>query len=350
MAMMMTGRVLLVCALCVLWCGAAAVVSVADSGVAAEKGNASTGNDDQRRTGGVPASGKSIASPVNSGQESAVSTIRNEQTPQISEASIVLPKQITLDQKQEDEDAKDGKDGKEERETREDARPPPPPPPPPGPPQPPGEPPTTINGNSAGTLNEKPAKELPIADDGSNQEQVLKSSAPAATTTAAASPLKAAATPQVKNEDLGSANLDTVQQVQNAQRGLESDGESIKEDSAVTTNKQQDGTSDSHAESTPTSRSSAKSVAASNGPDKATEEEISNKNTTADGEVKESAQEDGNKDDNQKETPIKTTAIANGTAPTGDSDGSTAFSHTTSPLLLLLVVVACAAAAAVVAA
>ncbi|KAF5218691.1 Mucin-associated surface protein (MASP) subgroup S090 [Trypanosoma cruzi] len=40
----------------------------------------------------------------------------------------------------------------------------------------------------------------------------------------------------------------------------------------------------------------------------------------------------------------------NDTAPTGDSDGSTAVSHTTSPLLLLLLVVACAAAAAVVAA
>ncbi|RNC52699.1 mucin-associated surface protein (MASP) [Trypanosoma cruzi] len=43
------------------------------------------------------------------------------------------------------------------------------------------------------------------------------------------------------------------------------------------------------------------------------------------------------------------TARINGTATPGDSDGSTAVSHTTSPLLLLLVV-ACAAAAVVVAA
>ncbi|EAN86727.1 mucin-associated surface protein (MASP), putative, partial [Trypanosoma cruzi] len=42
------------------------------------------------------------------------------------------------------------------------------------------------------------------------------------------------------------------------------------------------------------------------------------------------------------------TARTDGTATPGDSDGSTAVSHTTSPLLLL--VVACAAAAAVVAA
>ncbi|KAF5216522.1 Mucin-associated surface protein (MASP) subgroup S073 [Trypanosoma cruzi] len=43
-------------------------------------------------------------------------------------------------------------------------------------------------------------------------------------------------------------------------------------------------------------------------------------------------------------------ARINGTATPGDSDSSTAVSHTTSPLLLLLLVVACAAAAAVVAA
>ncbi|EAN98635.1 Mucin-associated surface protein (MASP) [Trypanosoma cruzi] len=45
-----------------------------------------------------------------------------------------------------------------------------------------------------------------------------------------------------------------------------------------------------------------------------------------------------------------TTAMRNDTAIPGDSDGSTAVSHTTSPLLLLLFLVACAAAAAVVAA
>ncbi|EKG00241.1 mucin-associated surface protein (MASP), putative [Trypanosoma cruzi] len=44
-----------------------------------------------------------------------------------------------------------------------------------------------------------------------------------------------------------------------------------------------------------------------------------------------------------------TAAQTNHTVTTGDSDGSTAVSHTTSPILLLLVV-ACAAAAAVVAA
>ncbi|EAN81077.1 mucin-associated surface protein (MASP), putative, partial [Trypanosoma cruzi] len=57
-----------------------------------------------------------------------------------------------------------------------------------------------------------------------------------------------------------------------------------------------------------------------------------------------------NKDANPKERPVEATATKITTATTGDSDGSTAVSHTTSPLLLLLLVVACAAAAAVVAA
>ncbi|RNC57578.1 mucin-associated surface protein (MASP) [Trypanosoma cruzi] len=155
-------------------------------------------------------------------------------------------------------------------------------------------------------------------------------------------------TPQVKNEDPNSADVFSVQQVQKAQIGRESESESRKEDSVLTTSKQQDGTSDSHAESTPTSRLSEKSVAASNGPDEATEEEISNKNTAGVDAVPEAAKDDGNKDDNKKETPIKTTAIANDTTNTQNSD-STAASHNTSPLLLLLLV-ACAAAAAVVAA
>ncbi|PWV10616.1 putative mucin-associated surface protein (MASP) [Trypanosoma cruzi] len=44
-----------------------------------------------------------------------------------------------------------------------------------------------------------------------------------------------------------------------------------------------------------------------------------------------------------REKPVEATAMKNGTATTGDSDSSTAVSHSTSPLLLLLLV-ACAAA------
>ncbi|KAF8292091.1 Mucin-associated surface protein (MASP), subgroup S104 [Trypanosoma cruzi] len=59
--------------------------------------------------------------------------------------------------------------------------------------------------------------------------------------------------------------------------------------------------------------------------------------------------QDKNKDNNPKETPVEVAGMKTATVTSGDSDGSTAVSHTTSPLLLLLVV-ACAAAAAVVAA
>ncbi|PWU93077.1 Mucin-associated surface protein (MASP) [Trypanosoma cruzi] len=52
-----------------------------------------------------------------------------------------------------------------------------------------------------------------------------------------------------------------------------------------------------------------------------------------------------------EKVPVASAAVKNDTATKiGDSDGSTAVSHTTSSLLLLLLVVACAAAAAVVAA
>ncbi|EAN99287.1 Mucin-associated surface protein (MASP) [Trypanosoma cruzi] len=70
----------------------------------------------------------------------------------------------------------------------------------------------------------------------------------------------------------------------------------------------------------------------------------------ADGAGTAEGKQNENKEANPKETPLEATATKNTTATTGDSDGSTAVSHTTSPLLLLLVVVACAAAAAVVAA
>ncbi|KAF8292163.1 Mucin-associated surface protein (MASP), subgroup S104 [Trypanosoma cruzi] len=59
--------------------------------------------------------------------------------------------------------------------------------------------------------------------------------------------------------------------------------------------------------------------------------------------------QDKNKNNKPKETPVEVAGIKTATVTSGDSDGSTAISHTTSPLLLLLAV-ACAVAAAVLAA
>ncbi|EKG00730.1 mucin-associated surface protein (MASP), putative [Trypanosoma cruzi] len=69
----------------------------------------------------------------------------------------------------------------------------------------------------------------------------------------------------------------------------------------------------------------------------------------ADGAGTREEKQNENKEANPKETPVTAAAMKNTTATNGDSDGSTAVSHTTSPPLLL-VVLACAAAAAVVAA
>ncbi|EAO00157.1 Mucin-associated surface protein (MASP) [Trypanosoma cruzi] len=85
----------------------------------------------------------------------------------------------------------------------------------------------------------------------------------------------------------------------------------------------------------------------SNETDKGTGEKVPNNAPESDGAGTEGKQ-DENKDANPKETPVEATAMKTDTTP-GDSDSSTAVSHTTSPLLLLLLV-ACAAAAAVVAA
>ncbi|KAF5224658.1 Mucin-associated surface protein (MASP) subgroup S062 [Trypanosoma cruzi] len=344
MAMMMTGRVLLlVCALCVFCCGVGLTNGDTAMEMRIEENPQSTvpdpavGNAKEQATQDLVMEG-----PENGDPSLAAQTGNNtKQQKVVVETPPLIPvrteeeeeEEVKTEESEEPRSLSEGREKSKLSSMPEGERPPPPPPPP-------GTPsPLILNGNSAGNTNENSVEEIPSFDGGFTQGQGLKSPA------AESAP---AATPQVKNEDPGSADVVSVQQVQKAQSGLESGSESRKEDGVLTTNKQQDGTSDSHAESTPTSRSSAKSVAASNGPDKATEEEISNKNTARVDEVPEAAQEDGNKDDNTKETPIKTTAIANGTAPTGDSDGSTAVSHTTSPLLLL--VVACAAAAAVVAA
>ncbi|KAF8303664.1 Mucin-associated surface protein (MASP), subgroup S061 [Trypanosoma cruzi] len=70
------------------------------------------------------------------------------------------------------------------------------------------------------------------------------------------------------------------------------------------------------------------------------------KDPAADGAVTQEEKQNENKEANQKETPVESTVMKTTTATTGDSDGSTAISHTISPHSLL--VVACAAAATVV--
>ncbi|ESS62500.1 mucin-associated surface protein (MASP) [Trypanosoma cruzi Dm28c] len=116
---------------------------------------------------------------------------------------------------------------------------------------------------------------------------------------------------------------------------------------SIAVNQQNEPPAD-HGESGPPSPT-ANGDATNNDFDKSTEDGISNSDPAADVAGTREEKQNENKDANPKETPVTATAMKNTTATTGDSDGSTAVSHTTSPLLLLLVV-ACAAAAAVVAA
>ncbi|EKF29188.1 mucin-associated surface protein (MASP), putative [Trypanosoma cruzi marinkellei] len=126
----------------------------------------------------------------------------------------------------------------------------------------------------------------------------------------------------------------------------ETNNDSTEEENVPTADTDQNEKSNGQTEST-TPTPPAASDNANNETDNATEEGISNNDTAADGVVKQGAQKDGNKSGNTKETLLKATAMTNNTATIGNSDSSTAVSHTTSPLLLLFVT--CAAAAVVAA-
>ncbi|EAN89459.1 Mucin-associated surface protein (MASP) [Trypanosoma cruzi] len=136
---------------------------------------------------------------------------------------------------------------------------------------------------------------------------------------------------------------DTVnmQQLQQPQDGIESNNNSQTNSGTEISANQQNEPSADQAESTPLP--TANGDAANNKAEKSTEEGMPNNGPAADGAETREEKQDENKEANPKETPVEATAMKTTTATTGDSDGSTAVSHTTSPLLLLLLV-ACAAA------
>ncbi|EKF29460.1 mucin-associated surface protein (MASP), putative [Trypanosoma cruzi marinkellei] len=118
------------------------------------------------------------------------------------------------------------------------------------------------------------------------------------------------------------------------------------EDNVTTADTKQDETSNVQTESTkPTPPVDNEND--DNETEKGTGQDI-HSNTSEYGVTGKGEKREGNKDNNLKQTPVDATGIKN-IMTNGDSDGSTAVSHTTSPLLLLLLV-ACAAATAVVAA
>ncbi|ESS60255.1 mucin-associated surface protein (MASP) [Trypanosoma cruzi Dm28c] len=139
-----------------------------------------------------------------------------------------------------------------------------------------------------------------------------------------------------------------MQQPNEVQSGMHTSNNPHTESGATITANQHNESSADHAGTGPLPPT-AIGDAGNNEADKSTEDEIPNNDPAADGTGMAEENPNENKDANPKETPVTATAMKTTTATPGDSDGSTAVSHTTSPLLLLLVV-ACAAAAAVVAA
>ncbi|EAN98171.1 Mucin-associated surface protein (MASP) [Trypanosoma cruzi] len=138
----------------------------------------------------------------------------------------------------------------------------------------------------------------------------------------------------------------TKQQLQKPQSEMEPNNNSQTKSVVTITADQHNEPSADHAGSRPPSPT-ANGDAANHEADKTTEDGIPNNDPAADGAVTREEKQNENKEVNPKETPAESTVIKTTTATTGDSDGSTAVSHTTSPLLLLLFF-ACAAAAAVV--
>ncbi|KAF5216992.1 Mucin-associated surface protein (MASP), subgroup S099 [Trypanosoma cruzi] len=155
------------------------------------------------------------------------------------------------------------------------------------------------------------------------------------------------ATTQV-NGDSSPETLGDVQQPEEVQGEKDSNNNSQTKSVASIAANQHNEPSADHGESGPPSPT-ANGDAANNDSDKSTEDGIPNSDPASDAPGTAEGKQNENKEANPKETPVTATAMKNTTATTGDSDGSTAISHTTSPLLLLLVF-ACAAAAAVVAA
>ncbi|EAN84768.1 hypothetical protein Tc00.1047053507195.60 [Trypanosoma cruzi] len=140
---------------------------------------------------------------------------------------------------------------------------------------------TTLNGNPARTLNATPAKGQSSSDDGSAQEEGLKSP----TLKAPAAPAAAAeTTTQTKDENPFLADDPLVQHVEASQHDMESRSASRKEGTIPTTVTKTDEPTEVNAESTPTSPSDFRG-AITNDADKGNEESIPKHDQAPDGEA-----------------------------------------------------------------
>ncbi|PBJ78335.1 mucin-associated surface protein [Trypanosoma cruzi cruzi] len=195
---------------------------------------------------------------------------------------------------------------------------------------------------------EEPVKQIELNTENTSHEAPALTAAPAEETRITSVIPAGDSTPAETNGHSKPDDTVTMQQLQHPQEGIESNNDAQTKSGASIAANQHNEPSAGHAESGPPSPT-ANGDAANNEAGNSTEGGMPSNDPAADGAGTREEKQNENKDANPKETPVTATAMKTTTATTGDSDGSTAVSHTTSPLLLLLVV-ACAAAAAVVAA
>ncbi|EAN97279.1 Mucin-associated surface protein (MASP) [Trypanosoma cruzi] len=326
--MMMTGRVLLVCALCVLWCGAGGIV--ADDAVPAEleKENKSESLKDD------PSVDKTD---THEPQEGMIATQQNG----LALKSTTNPLELEEDM-DEDEEKEDGKGkGKAEKDTRSTE-------------QTETQKSLTKDGETSKLTSAPGTPSTPIPPEREGQETpsetppgpptngkpaeetgppALTGSQNAAETTSTTSPSHSKTAPEAAETPSGNGEPNQHREDAETPDSMKDGPTSLPAETAVSsvsksgiggTQKREDKVDDSD------QRPNTKEP----------QDGIEDGNTNVAPTFSETA---------QKTPETITVAKTNDTTTTGDSDGSTAVSHTTSPLLLLLVVAAAAAAAVVAA-
>ncbi|KAF8281541.1 Mucin-associated surface protein (MASP), subgroup S072 [Trypanosoma cruzi] len=366
MAMMMTGRVLLVCTLCVLWCGVCAVeVSKADDSETTDvsqgpakgppPGPAGRNTGQQESSGQVSQGLQNAEEPLDSKNE-AVDNQRKDpkiETPTADKSmddkgeaekgqigggaggeesgELLEERKAPLDGQGSEGQARQAGNGSAKVGSHSSAT-------------------TPSEGERQGTGEQSPpAPLLPAASTQGHgaAPQASLQGAPAATLKTNEKPVENPRT-EPEKEKLSSEDDVSEQTSQGVNDGVEPNNDSQKKENVSVALTEQNGESDGDSESTQP-RHLAVGDASNIDAERGTQIGLPKNNPTANGAVTEGAKRGENKHGNRKETSVEATAITNDTARTGDSDSSTVVSHTTFPLLPLLVV-ACAAAAAVVAA
>ncbi|PWU89472.1 Mucin-associated surface protein (MASP) [Trypanosoma cruzi] len=336
MTMMMTGRVLLVCVLCVLWCIAGGGYAEDDAGVV-PGGGPGTGKGKKNSEGlsspvpGLqerqeePAGGRGSADPQ--GLKDNVMPTTDRLAPNgEQEANLDVDPLTPNTEQSKNKDSTEAGAGTINQTAPPPARPPPPPPPPP-PPAPEAE---EVERKNTPEKQDSPVDHHSAQHRAVPQEKELEQQ-------------EEDTQGQIINEQHESEQIPVQQEKekekQRSEEQLEQrehlhekerEGENIQEEIRDQQKKQEQQ-----------------------------EEEHEQPQEEHDESIKQGKEQEQQKQQQQHETAAKNsdgptkneTAVGtNAIASTGDSDSSTAVSHTTSPLLLLIVVVACAAAAAVVAA